>query len=161
MTILLIPLPFLLWALYTDLRMRKIRNAVTYPLILIGLVVQLQGNGLIGLAGCLAGLCVYGLLSARLRTMRIGGGDMKLVVGCLMFMDIRTSETFILMLFFVSALLGIFQYARRDGLWSLMQLLKADILTAGRAPWESVHVTGGLVIITAYGISAVLTAGIG
>ncbi len=159
MTNPLIPLPFLLWALYTDIRTRKIGNAVTYPLILLGLASQLQSNGMIGLAGCLGGLFLYAFLSTRMKTMRIGGGDMKLVVGCLMFMDMKASEVFILMIFLISALLGMLHYAHREGLWSLIQLLKWDILTPGHAPREAVHVTGGLVIIAAYGISVVLASG--
>lgn len=151
-----IPLPFLIWALYTDVRIRKITNKTTYPLILLGFTVQILTNGPIALAGAFTGICLYLLLSSRLRTLRIGGGDLKLIVGCLMFLDMKAAELFIVMVFFTSTLMGMIQYACHHGAGDLIHLLKLDIMTAGTAPQEAVHVMGALVILVSYGIAFVI-----
>ena len=147
---LLIPFPFLAVALFTDYRTRRIPNRVTYSLALLGLAIQLQHNAMAGLAGLCGGLLLYALLKCKVRSMRIGGGDMKLLLGCLLFLDLKSAEIFIVLVFVISAFLGMIQYALNHGVGNLVQLLKLDVITAGAAPQEAVHVLGALVIMAAY-----------
>lgn len=103
--------------------------------------------------GFFIGLFLCICLSHHFGTMHVGGGDIKLIMGCLMFMNIRTAEVFIILIFVISALLSMIQYAWGNGVRNLLQLLKLDILTAGTAPQEAVHVMGALVILLAYSIA--------
>jgi prepilin peptidase CpaA len=67
-------------AMYSDFRWRKIVNRLTLPAIVLGLLLNLLGNGWYGLLwsllGCLAGI---GLFLLPYRFGKIGGGDVKLM----------------------------------------------------------------------------------
>ncbi len=67
-------------AMYSDFRWRKIANRLTLPAIVLGLLLNLLGNGWWGLLwsflGCSAGI---GLFLLPYRFGKIGGGDVKLM----------------------------------------------------------------------------------
>ena len=67
-------------AMYSDFRWRKIANRLTLPAIVLGLLLNLLGNGWWGLLwsllGCFAGI---GLFLLPYRFGKIGGGDVKLM----------------------------------------------------------------------------------
>ncbi|MBI2914372.1 MAG: prepilin peptidase [Firmicutes bacterium] len=67
-------------SVYTDLRWRKVYNALTFPAAAFGVAAGASEGGIPGLASSLAGLLV-GLLAtlALFRVGALGGGDVKLV----------------------------------------------------------------------------------
>lgn len=154
MNLALIPFPFLVWALITDYGTRKIYNCTTYPLMGIGLLAQWYHHGVVGIAGGASAILLFMLLSSIYKAVRMGGGDLKLILGCLLFLDVSTSGLFIILVFVLSALLAMAQYAGLQGFSSLLGILKLDLMTAGNAPQEAVHVLGAQVILLAYGIVA-------
>ncbi len=76
-----IPIPFLVIATYTDITSKKIKNYVTYPLILLGLLFNYLENGLSGIKFSLIGIFTAMFIIAILFFIRFGGGDTKLMMG--------------------------------------------------------------------------------
>lgn len=75
-------LPFLAVAVFTDLKERKIRNWLTVPMFLLGLVAAHLAGGAPGLVSSIkgAGVCLLGFMVLPYQNM--GGGDLKLAAGC-------------------------------------------------------------------------------
>ena len=95
----------LLVAAWTDLRQRKVYNKLTYPAILVGLLVHTVAMGLDGL---LAGLAAAGLTLVLgllvITTGWIRGGDIKLLIAVGAFLGLRG----LFEVFFYSVLAGLF-----------------------------------------------------
>jgi prepilin peptidase CpaA len=69
----------LIYSCYTDYKERKIKNAVTFPLMLFGLVIHSLSNGLDGLWFSLQGLLLVGFAAILLSFVGgLGMGDVKL-----------------------------------------------------------------------------------
>jgi prepilin peptidase CpaA len=88
MTILARLLPFvpllamLTWAAIEDLRTRRIRNWLTFSLVLSGIAQSLMGSGTVTIGSSLAGCAVgFGLPLVLFALGAIGGGDVKLLAG--------------------------------------------------------------------------------
>lgn len=78
-----IPLLLMLtWAAIQDLRTRRIRNWLTFSIILTGIAQSLIGHGIVSPAGSLLGLLVGFVLPLALFALgAVGGGDVKLLAG--------------------------------------------------------------------------------
>mgnify|MGYP000982563439 CR=1 FL=1 len=71
-----------LYSVYTDMRTKKIKNYITFPLMLLGLIYNLYINGLGGLVFSLKGLFISGGLTVSLALIGgFGMGDVKLFMG--------------------------------------------------------------------------------
>lgn len=67
-------------AMYTDVRSRKVYNALTFPMLFTGLVYQSLNGGWDGLQDGLFGAVVgFGILLAPFILGLMGGGDLKLL----------------------------------------------------------------------------------
>lgn len=148
---LLIPLPFLLLAAVTDLKSRRIPNGITYPLLAVGLATKVLG-GPGALAGVMGALALLFILGGRYGAVRLGGGDTKLLLGCLLFLPLEAAGVFLLLAVLISALTAMALTLQARGGAHLMGLLKQDLLTAGAAPAEAVHLPGAPVLLSAYGL---------
>lgn len=70
------------YCVYTDIKNRKIRNYITFPLMGIGIIYNVYLNGLDGLLFSLKGLFISGILAAFLFAFKgLGMGDVKLFMG--------------------------------------------------------------------------------
>lgn len=78
-----VPLLLMLtWAAVQDLRSRRIRNWLTFSIILTGIAQSLLGHSPVSPAGSLWGLLVGFLLPLALFALgAVGGGDVKLLAG--------------------------------------------------------------------------------
>jgi len=75
-------LAMLAWAAVEDLRSRRIRNWLTFSLVLTGIAQSLIGHGTVSLASSLLGVAVGFALPLVLFALgAIGGGDVKLLAG--------------------------------------------------------------------------------
>ncbi len=80
----------LLISLYEDLKMRRIPNTVTISGMISGIIINLTGQGFLGLLFSLKGIFIaFLLLSIPFMIGGLGGGDVKLVmaVGAIMGTD--------------------------------------------------------------------------
>ena len=145
-----IPLPFLLWATYTDVKTRKIRNYTTYPLAVIGLAYQLFDKGM-------EGLLIYGgaifailLILHLLKGMKVGGGDIKLLIACSTFLNYRDAVAFMLITLLYSIISTFIVYIRKRGFKNLVQTLYHEILTGGTITQEYDSLAGGPLILLSF-----------
>lgn len=101
-------------ASYTDLRSRRIPDLLTYPTMVVALVLAFAGAGLPGLLGAATGLLVCGMVLGLVAMAGgMGGGDVKLMAA-------------------VGALLGV-----PDCLWGLLYAaLLGGALAVGMALWK-------------------------
>ena len=94
---------FLIPAVVTDIRRRRIPNALTFPMMATGLVIALLRAGLPGLGGSALGLLVGGLLLLPLFLLGgMGAGDLKLLAGIGSLVGARD----VLVMFAVIAIIG-------------------------------------------------------
>lgn len=129
--ILLIPIPFSIIACYTDIKTRKIKNYITYPLILSGIFLNSFINSFEGFKGSLLGIFIVVLITSLVPVFRLGGGDLKLAMAygaflkddnILMFLDI----------FIIFTVLGNFIFfIRNRGLKCFFSELLYEIKTFG------------------------------
>jgi Flp pilus assembly protein protease CpaA len=80
--IFVIPFTMLIISVYTDIKYRKIKNHITYPMIISGLLAGYFYNGLGGLADSFTGMLTAGLIFTVVPGFFSGGGDIKLAAGC-------------------------------------------------------------------------------
>jgi prepilin peptidase CpaA len=76
----------LVHAVWTDLRVRRISNRMTYPMMMVGLALHLVSGGMAGLAHSALGLLFGGaalLLPCALGAMGVGDAKLLAVVGAL------------------------------------------------------------------------------
>lgn len=145
----LLPVPFLIAATWTDLQRRRIPNRITYPLIAAGTCLQLyEGRLAATLLATAAVLFLF--LCARYRAVRLGGGDIKLMLGCLLFLTGDTVGPFLVLAALTSLCLAMGLTVRARGLGHFCQLAKLELLTLGSAPQEAVHLPGAPVLLAAY-----------
>jgi prepilin peptidase CpaA len=73
--------PMVLIGAATDLRWGKVPNALTAPCVLLGIVLSVAGEGIVGLGSSLAGIAIALILwfLAPLAGNVLGGGDVKLL----------------------------------------------------------------------------------
>jgi prepilin peptidase CpaA len=70
------------YSVFTDVRERKIKNYVTFPMMAAGLIYNVIVSGLKGLVFSLVGMLVIGALTAVMAMMKgFGMGDVKLFMG--------------------------------------------------------------------------------
>ncbi len=78
--ILVISVVLIVVAVYTDIRWRLIKNSITLPAIVIGLLLNILGSGWQGLLHSLIGFWVgAGLMMIPFLFGQMGGGDIKLM----------------------------------------------------------------------------------
>lgn len=80
--IILVPMLFLLIATFTDIKYRKIKNYVTYPMALLGLLFNFCYFGIGSILPSLIAGLVAGLMLMFAPGLKAGGGDIKLVTAC-------------------------------------------------------------------------------
>lgn len=157
-----------LWSAYTDLRWGKIRNYVTWPLILLGWAWALAEWGLRGFVIVFASSIALGVLSTL--TGRIGEGDIKLIMGISACLGFPGNLLFLAFFFMVLAVSMIFvrfrlhrfrpietlKAIRNEALLELGGVKQANVLIHGKG----IQHLGGPVILVAL-ILALIRAGMG
>lgn len=96
-------------SIYTDVRWEKIKNIVTFPLIIFGLVWSIYVGGILRLLGNLISIAAIGLLVSR--GGDFGAGDIKLIIGIainLACYDSRLGIMFVAFFFIMLAVSAIF-----------------------------------------------------
>ena len=119
-------------AVYTDVRMGKINNALTAPCAILGLVLNAVGGGkdglLLSLGGIGAGLGIF-LIASLLFGRILGGGDIKLLIA----IGAIQGATFLGWTVVYMAIIGgilaiVVSVARRDFVSSLKRLWSGVVL---------------------------------
>ena len=147
---LLLPVLFSIAACYTDLKTRKIKNYITYPLIFLGVFINTFLNGLKGFAMSITGILSIVILISIISITKLGGGDLKLAMGYGTFL---TSKNHIMFIFFflLFVLIGnIFLLIREKGFKNFISELKLEIKTLGFYKTSFNKVPGAPFLLGAY-----------
>ncbi|AEG14459.1 hypothetical protein Desku_0859 [Desulfofundulus kuznetsovii DSM 6115] len=131
-------------SVYTDIKWEKIKNCVTFPLILFGwLWPFLSGNWRLGIVNVLLS-CFIGLLSCL--TGKIGEGDIKLIVGiaaCLQpllgfiflaffFVNLAAAAVFVRLKIYGFKLKPAFAAMKREAMLELGGVKDANVVVHGK-----------------------------
>lgn len=103
-------------AVITDLRSHRIYNWLTFPAILIGLLLNSLGSGLPGLLFAVGGIAVAALSLVLFLLGAMGAGDVKLLVAVGALMGPHFAGWTLLCTAIVGGLLGVVYAARRGAL---------------------------------------------
>ena len=96
-------------ACYTDLRTTKIRNWLTFPMMLLGLIINTVVGGCAGLAMSAIGLVVafaFYFVMAAMGVLAAGDGKLMMGVGALMGVAFVAEATLASMILFIPVGLG-------------------------------------------------------
>ena len=121
MVVTVLLLVFVLVAVVTDMTQHKIYNWTTYPGMLIALVINAAGFGLVDWYASLLGLLLCGLaMVACFVCFKVGGGDVKLMAMIGAALGYEQGLTVMLWTFVLGACMGIIVLIWRVGPWALM-----------------------------------------
>lgn len=71
-----------LYCVFTDIRLQKIKNYITFPLMLFGLIINLCKNGAKGILFSINGMIICAAIALLFVALKgFGMGDMKLMMG--------------------------------------------------------------------------------
>lgn len=130
----------LLGAAYSDLRTRRIPNALTFPGLLLGLGCAMLPTG-ITLTAAVLGVAAAMLFSLPLFALRaLGGGDGKLLMAVGAFMGPQGFMTALLLTILAGGLLALYVASKLGRLGETLRNLGALVLyflTFGRRGWRN------------------------
>jgi len=154
-----IPLLFLMIAAYTDTKEGKIKNTVTYTLILIGLIVSSFMTGFNGSLSSLGGIILSFIIVSQLPGFRHGGGDIKLAMGVGSFLGISIIMYFLFFWFALSILVCNIKLLKNKGFKYFKNTLLGEIYSLGKVDEEKESIIGAPVMLVAYLITLVYIGG--
>ncbi len=93
---------------YTDYKTGLIYDWITYPLIVIGILLRLWQQDWIGLG---IGIATFALLYGLYYTGKLGGGDVKLFTGIALTYPFQQNQVFLLNVVFFAALSALLFYS--------------------------------------------------
>lgn len=152
---LLLPIPFSIMACYTDFKMGKIKNYITYPLILTGICVNTFLNGFQGFKESILGILIAVIITSVIPAFRLGGGDLKLAMGYGAFLTMKNYVMFFFFFIFFVLLGNIFLMIKQEGFGSFISELKLEIKSLGVHKTSFKKVTGAPFLLGAYLLTVV------
>lgn len=149
--LLLLPIPFGIITSYTDLKTREIRYKETYPLIILGLIINTYLNGLRGLEHSLLAL-VTALIMFKLFPVfeRVGGGDFKVSMGYATFIGSQGYIIYFVTFVALLSLINISRMIKAEGFKIFKNNLLLEIKTGGAYRTRFESVPGGPILFSAY-----------
>lgn len=151
-----IPIAFLVLASYTDVKEKKIKNKLTYPLILIGLIISTYRFGFNGFLASIGGIIISLMIVSFLPGFRHGGGDIKLAMGVGSFLGVSRVMYFLFFWFGLSFLIVNIKLIKNQGLRNFKNILVKEILTLGQVDEEIESTIGAPIMLVAYLIALIL-----
>ena len=145
-----IPIPFLVIATYTDITSQKIKNYITYPLILLGLIFNYLEKGISGISFSFVGIFTAMFLMTILSFMRFGGGDIKLMMGLGAFLGQEKIIIIGLYLVIFIAIYNLIIITKKEGIKNTLLIIKLELKTLGKYKKELPKIIGCPFIFCAY-----------
>lgn len=156
--IYLVPVICGLYASYTDIRERKIRNKITYTMILSGILFQFVLNSLEGLKNSVIGILISLILLSVLPGFKFSGGDMKLIMGFGSYLGLKTVYYIILVLAMFVLVNTIF-IIKKHGIKNLLSRLKLEVITVGKIAEKGDKIAGAPILLSAFIITILILHG--
>jgi len=154
-----IPIIFLALATYTDVKEKKIKNNLTYTLILLGLIVSTYRTGFSGTLSSLGGIVISLAVVSLLPGFRHGGGDIKLSMGIGSFIGVSGIMQFLFCWFALSLLTCNFKLIKKQGFRNFKNILVQEILTLGEAGERMENTLGAPIMLAACLITLIVHKG--
>ncbi|WP_459195617.1 prepilin peptidase [Wukongibacter baidiensis] len=130
--IYLIPIPFSLVACYTDYRFKKIKNLNTYPLILIGILINTYYKGFEGFKHSALGILYAVFLVTLISSfIRLGGGDVKLIMGYASVLGKEGIQNLLITFIILSILSNIARTIKENGIKEFINEIRTEIRFLG------------------------------
>lgn len=145
-----IPIIFLALATYTDVKEKKIKNNLTYSLILIGLIGSTYRYGFNGFLASTGGVMISLLIVSLLPGFRHGGGDIKLSMGIGSFLGVSKVIYFLFLWFMLSLLICNIKLIKNQGISNFKNTLVKEVLTLGSGEEEIESTIGAPIMLVAY-----------
>lgn len=118
----LVPIVFLLVATYTDIKERKIRNYITYPMALLGVLLSENPLTSIGLG------LLLGIVLPSIPGLTVGAGNIKLIIACGTWLnDLAEAIYFVLLMIGFLTVFNIVMHVKNRGFASLFEQLKTEL----------------------------------
>lgn len=150
-----IPIAFLALATYTDVKEKKIKNYLTYTLILIGLIINSYRFGSSGFLASIGGITIALLVVSLLPGFRHGGGDIKLAMGLGSFLGVSSFLYFLFFWLVLSLLICNIKLIRKQGFKNFKNILLKEILTPDNAEEDIETTIGAPIMFIAYIITII------
>ncbi|MHB1126965.1 MAG: prepilin peptidase [Bacillota bacterium] len=154
----LIPIGFLVAASWTDVRARKIRNHITYPMAASGLLVEFLISGKTGLVEALIGMSVAGGLLCIIPGFRHGGGDIKLAGACGAWIGTEGLQSVLAFMVFTLAsvwVASVIVLAKKEGWAGIRSRVLIEILSGLRASQPAASLPGAPFLLFAYVVAVI------
>lgn len=145
--IALAAVPFLLAAVMTDLRARRVPNAVTYPMALIGVALAAWQEEV---AGALGGGLLAGAALLLTPGFRSGGGDMKLAMACGTFLGVKRTPYFLFFFLAGTLVINLYRLVAEEGWRGLWGRVRLELAAGGQAVLPLQGLPGAPVMAAAF-----------
>jgi Type IV leader peptidase family. len=143
---------------FTDVRKSKIKNNLTYPLILLGLIVNTYQFGISGASSALTGIIIAYFVVSMLPGFRHGGGDIKLAMGIGAFVGSAYILYFLFIWFVLSLFICNLKIIKNKGFRYFKSLILNELLTLADKKTEvNERIIGAPVMLLGYLITLSLT----
>lgn len=153
---LLLPIPFSIIACYTDIKTGKIKNYITYPLILLGIFFNCLNNDFQGFTRSLLGIFAVFLVTSLIPVFKLGGGDLKLAMGYAAFLKYEKMLTFFFFFILFTVIGNIVCFICKEGFRSFLSELKQEVKTLGLYKTQFNKIVGAPFLLGAYIITILM-----
>ncbi len=136
----IIPVAFLVCAAISDIRIKKIKNFITYPMILSGLLFSLYFIGTTGFMEAFKSM-ILGAALLNCPGFRSGGGDIKLGAACGAWLGtINLTLGFIFFALLLSWVVLTVRTLQKQGFLNMLNILKLEYYSQGQATQQGSHI---------------------
>ncbi len=147
---LLLPIPLSIVACYTDIRTRKIKNYITYPLILLGVFINTFLSGFNGFKESILGILFAIIITALIPVLKLGGGDLKLAMAYGAFLTYKNYIVFFFLFILLTVLGNVFLLIKKEGVKVFLTELKLEFRSFGTYKTKLDKITGAPFLLGAY-----------
>lgn len=140
----------LILATYTDFKEKKIKNILTYPMILLGLLYNFFQLGVPGVISSLQGIFLALLIVSFLPGFRYGSGDIKLSMGIGAFIGCPKIFRFLFIWAAISLVMTCILIIKNNGLFYLKDILIEEFVSMGKIRHDIQSIIGAPLMLLAY-----------
>lgn len=147
---LLIPIPLSIIACYSDIKTRKIKNYITYPIISMGIFTNFYLKGFEGFKASIIGVFLILFLVSLVPVFRMGGGDLKLAMGYGAFLQKDKALMYFFLFLLLTVVGNILFYLFNKGIKAFLCDVKYEIKSFGLYKAQFDKLAGGPFLFAAY-----------
>lgn len=144
------PIPIGIFASFLDTKTMKIKNYITYPLIIMGMCLSYYINGFEGLKTSLLGMFFIFIISINIPGFKINVGDQKLAMGYGSFLGYKYILFFYLIFMLIYTISNVISLVKEKGHRDVIEKLKIELMTLGKYKLETKKKAGSPYLTFSY-----------